>query len=271
MFTLVRFALCATCVASRFSAAYGQPARASSARWDETTPSFYLGVEGVVFVNRPTGFTQPAAFLSAADRDLAPRPAFLAGYRLSPRFAIEARLQDLPVMTGYTYQQKTASAYLGFGESYVQDYLYVPVHGVVQLLGAGHRLGLSVLAGGGPAWTDTKNNAISPNGTQVFTASPNGTVGVGPGPAPGTATTATVTQQITREHATIAAFEAGARGAWRVLPRLRLDLTVRQLWSTVRSARDVSLDIRTNSDHLTTTMTTPVRGLCLGVAVAYQL
>ena len=249
--------------------AQGQARSPRPPRWQELENCFYIGAEGVTLANQLTRFTKNAPPLAAADKDLAPRPAFVVGYRFSPRWAVETRLQDLAVMTGYSYQQETADYYLGFGQSYTQDYLYVPVHAVYKLVGINHRVGLSILAGGGPAWTDTKQSPITPNGTQVFYGSSNGTIGTGPAPMPGTTISATVTQLITQQQGLLAAFEAGVRGSWVIFPHLSLNLTVRQLWGTTRSVRDMNLTIQTTNGTITTAMTTPLRGVATGLGVHY--
>ena len=198
-----------------------------------------------------------------------PAPALLLGYALSPRVSLEVGLQDLPVLTGYQYQRESPS-YLGFGQSYTHDYLYVPLRGLVRVLGPGHRLGLSMLAGGGPAFTESDEGAlITPYGTVVHYRDGSGGIGSGPTAPASTTTEATVTLGLRQEKTTIALFEAGLRGTCRVLPHLCLDLTVRQLWSTVRSARDISLDIQAGTNHVATTMTTPVRGVATGLSVRY--
>lgn len=249
--------------------AHGQAGSPKPSRWHKPESCFYIGAEGITLANQFTRFTNSAPHLTAADKDLAPRPAFVVGYRFSPRWAIETRLQDLAVMTGYSYQQKTADNYLGFGQSYTQDYLYIPIHAVYKVVGISHRVGLSILAGGGPAWTDTEPSLITPNGTEVFYGSSDGTIGTGPTPMPGTNISATVTQLITQQQGFLAAFETGVRGDWFILPCLSLNLTVRQLWSTTRSVRDMNLTIQTNNGTITTTMTTPLRGVATGLGVHY--
>ena len=251
--------------------AHGQAGSPRPPRWQESESCFYIGAEGITLANQFTRFAKSAPHLAAADKDLAPRPAFVVGYRFSPRWEVETRLQDLAVMTGYSYQQETADTYLGFGQSYTQDYLYIPIHAVYKVVGISHRVGLSILAGGGPAWTDTKQSPITPNGTQVFYGSSNGTIGTGPAPMPGTTISATVTQLITQQQGLLTAFEAGIRGDWFILPRLSLNLTVRQLWSTTRSVRDMNLTIQTNNGSITTAMTTPLRGVATGLGVHYTL
>ena len=249
--------------------AHGQASSPRPPRWQESENCFYVGAEGITLANQFTRFTKSAPHLAAADKDLAPRPAFVVGYRFSPRWAVETRLQDLAVMTGYSYQQETADDYLGFGEGYTQDYLYIPIHAVYKVVGISHRVGLSIIAGGGPAWTDTKESPITPNGTQVFYGSSNGTIGTGPTSMPGTTVSATVTQRITQQQGFLAAFEAGVRGDWFVFPHLGLNLTVRQLWSTTRSVRDMNLTIQTNNGTITTAMTTPLRGVATGLGLYY--
>lgn len=231
---------------------------------------FYVGLEGIIFANRPTRFTQAAPYLGPADQDLAPRPALVAGYRATQRLAVEVRVQDLAVLTGYSYQRELATSYLGFGQSYTQDYLYLPVQAVWRATGARSRFALSFIAGGGPAWTDTSESLITPTGTQVF-SSGGGTIGVGPASVPGATTTATVTQYLARQQGFFMGLEAGLRGTWQVRPRLGLALTVRQLWATTSSARDLQVIIDTDNQHIATTMQTPVRGICTGLGVHYSL
>ena len=249
--------------------AHGQAGSPRPPRWQEPESCFYIGGEGVTLANQLTRFTKSAPHLAAADKDLEPRPVFVVGYRFSPRWAVETRLQALGAMTGYNYQQETANNYLGFGQSYTQDYLYIPIHAVYKIVGVNHRVGLSIIAGGGPAWTDTKESPITPNGTQVFYGSSNGTIGTGPTPLPGTTVSATVSQLITQQQSFLAAFEAGVRGSWFVLSRLSLNLTVRHLWSTTRSVRDMNLTIQTTNATFTTAMTTPLRGVATGLGVHY--
>ncbi|WP_151088241.1 hypothetical protein [Hymenobacter baengnokdamensis] len=240
------------------------------------TLKFYVGIEGILYANQLTKLSPGAPNLAAQGKELIqgrevlPGGALTGGYRFSPRFSLEAGVQDLPVLTGYTYEWEDGSSYLGFGQSYTHDYLYVPVRGVVQVLGLGGRLGLSVMAGGGPAWTGSDANAvISPYGTEVHYTDGNGGVGVGPAAPSGTTTLATATLGLAHEATTIAVFEAGLRGSWRVRPHLHLDLTVRQLWSPVRSARDIRLDLQTPTAHVATTLTTPVQSLASGLSVRY--
>jgi len=249
--------------------AYGQADSPKPSRWQESPTHFYIGVEGIILANRFTQFTKSAPYLAAADKDLAPRPALIVGYQFSPRWAVETRVQDLAVLTGYSYQQESATDYLGFGQSYTQDYLYIPVHASYKILGVNHRLGLSIIAGGGPAWTDTSESLITPNGTEVFYGSSNGQIGTGPTAPPGTVISATVTQLITQQQGFLVAFEAGLRGSWLVLPHLSLNLTVRQLWSTTHSVRDMNLAIQTNNGSISTVMTTPLRGIATGLGVHY--
>lgn len=231
---------------------------------------FYVGLEGIIFANRPTQFTQTAPYLEPADQDLAPRPALVVGCRATPRLDVELHVQDLPVLTGYSYQRELANTYLGFGQSYTQDYLYLPVQAVWRVTGTRSRFGLHVVAGGGPAWTDTSESLITPTGTQVFTSSGSGSIGVGPVAGPG-ATTATVTQYLARQQGFFMGLEAGLRGTWQVRPRLGLALTVRQLWATTASARDLQVTISTDNQLIATTMQTPVRGICTGLGVHYSL
>ncbi|RZJ58224.1 MAG: hypothetical protein EOO55_01385 [Hymenobacter sp.] len=238
-------------------------------RWQESNTHFYIGVEGITLANRFTQFTASAPSLAATDKDLAPRPALLAGYQFSPRWAVETHVQDLAVLTGYSYQQQSATDYLGFGQSYTQDYLYIPVHAIYKVLGVNHRVGLSIIAGGGPAWTDTKESLITPNGTQVFYGASNGVIGTGSTSPAGTVSSATVTQLVTQQQSFLAAFEAGLRGSWLVVPHLSLHITVRQLWSTTHSVRDMNLAIQTTNGTIFTVMTTPLRGIATGLGIHY--
>lgn len=234
--------------------------------------AFYLGLEGIIFANRPTQFTRTSSYVTAEPTDYTPCPALVVGYQFTPRFALEGRTQELSVMTGYTYKYETPAAYLGFGQSYYHSYLYLPVQGVWQLLGRQSRLKLGVVAGGGPAFTNARESIITPNGTKEFSSSPNGTIGTGPaGSFPPGTVKATVTQLITQERGFFMAFEAGLRGSWQVRPRWALDLTVRQLWSTTSSARDMQLDIQRDTERFSTTMQSPVRGVCTGLSLRYFL
>ena len=172
------------------------------------------------------------------------------------------------MLTGYSYQQELASAYLGFGQSYTQDYLYVPMQAVWRVTGVKSCLSLSVVAGGGPAWTDTGESLLTPNGTEFFTSAGNGTIGAGSTPG---VITATVTQRLTQQKGFLVGLEAGLRGSWQVRPRLGADLTVRQLWSTASSARDIDLTIQTDTQLISTKMQTPVHGICTGLSIHYAL
>lgn len=252
------------CLINSKSVSYGQSTK------PQNDACFYLGLEGVIFANQFTHFTQTAPYLSAADKDLTPRPAVLVGYQATPRLAVELRVQDLPVLTGYSYQQALPTSYLGFGGSYIQDYLYLPIQAVWRVTGMKSRLALSIVAGGGPAWTDMGASLITPNGTKVFTSSGDGTIGNGPTPGPGIVT-ATVTQYLDRQQGFFVGLETGLRGTWQPLPRLGLDLTVRQLWSTTQSARAIQLTIQTDNKNISTTMETPVQGICTGLSIHYIL
>lgn len=221
----------------------------------------YVGAEAVIFANQDTRFTQAAAFLAAEGKDLVPRPALVVGYLLTPALIAELRAQDLPVLTGYSYQQDKGTTYIGFGQHYTQDYLYVPVHLVWRLLGRQSKFGLSVLGGGGPAWTDTKEGLVTPNGTQQFSSTDGGTI----------LYIATTTQRVTQQQGFFMGFEAGLRGTWQPHPRLGVDISIRQLWSTTQSARDIELTIQVDNQRINTTMQTPVRGICSGLGIHYLL
>ena len=248
---LMLFILCA------ISTAYGQSA-ATPSRWTQKKNSFYGGIEGIIFANHDARIGASSPFLAAGDKNLEPMPVLLAGYTVTPRLAVEISFGSLPVSTGFLYQNIQVSDY--FSNSYTNGYLYIPLRGVFQVLGEGHRWGLSVLAGGGPAFTDLSSGLpITPNGTTAYTTTyPDGS-----------SRTVSYTQLITQEQTSFAVFEAGVRGRFFIIPRLALNLTVRQLWSPVSSVRDIRLTIDTPSDHLTTTMTTPLRGVATGLGVYY--
>lgn len=260
MSLLFRLWLCG-CLVSCTTLAHGQTLRQNPTRWSEKNTRFYAGVEGVIFINRETQLSSSTHTLSAADKYVEPRPVLFAGYTATPRINIEAGFQMLPVATGVAYQGATYGQ--SFSQTYNKDYLYVPLRGVVQVLGREHRLGISLLAGGGPAWTNLEGAPGSLFGGS-FTAVTTSTDGAG------NSTTTTAIQRVAREKTSFAVFEAGLRSSWLVLPHLHLDLTVRQLWTTAGSARDISLDITSGSDHITTTMTTPVRGVATGLGVRYS-
>lgn len=253
------------------SISFGQSSFVKSASSPSNERQIYIGVEGVIFAKHITQFTKKAPFLAAADKDFTPGPAFIVGYQANPCLALEIRVQDLPIMTGYSYERATTTTYQGFGASYTQDYLYLPIHAIWRVVGLKSRLGLSLIAGGGPAWTSTKDGLITPNGTEVFTSSSNGSIGVGPPSSTGGVVTATVTQFMTRQQGFFMAVEAGLRGTWQILPRLGLDITARQLWGTTQSARDIDLTIQTDNTTINTTMKTPVRGICTGLSVRFLL
>lgn len=132
----------------------------------------------------------------------------------------------------------------------------------MQILGVGHRVGISLLGGGGYAWTSPENTVgslITGSNTTIFTD----TDGFG------NTTTVTTTRQITKEQTSFAAFEAGIRGTWRILPKWTLDLTIRQLWATASSVRDMKLTIDTSSGSIATNMNTPVSGVATGLGIRY--
>lgn len=241
-----------------FSTAYGQDTTPPS-RWTQQKNTFYGGVEGIIFANHDTQFINSSPTLSAGDKALEPTPALVAGYRITARLNAEVGLFVLPVATSYSYQPTRVDDRIG--ESYTSNYIYIPLRGVFQVLGTGHRLGLSVLAGGGPAFTDTSFGPyVSPNITSVSTTTyPDGST-----------RTQTATQFVTQQRGSCAVFEAGVRGHVFITPRLALNLTVRQLWSPTSSVRDIHLDIVTPSDHLTATMTTPLRGIATGLGIYYS-
>lgn len=243
--------------------ALGQSRTHNPARWNEAATPIYAGIEGIIFVNVDTQLTPSGGgSLGAADRFLELRPALLVGYALTPRFGVEAAFQMLPVATGFSYQRASPAAYIGFSSTYINDYSYVPVRGLMRVLGTGKRIRMSILAGGGPAFTDLKSGLpITPNGTVTHVVTnPNGSV-----------TASSSTQEITHEKTLFAVLEAGLRGSWQVVPRLYLDLTARQLWALGGSVRDISLEVNTPGEHLTATMTTPVRGIASAISIRYAL
>lgn len=237
---------------------------ASSLAYGQDTPTFkpavYVGLEGIILAGRATQLSNPSAHLATGESYREPRPALLAGYQLAPRLGLEASLQMLPVVTGFAYARESATAYLGFSSNYINDYLYLPLRAVGQVLDVGQHLKVSVLAGGGPAWTNLGAG---------LPITPNGTTGVAVTNADGSITTASYTQQITREQSAFAVLEAGLRGSYWFSDRLALDLNLRQLWGLSASVRDMTLEISAPNEHLTTNMTTPVRGLAVGLGVRY--
>lgn len=260
MSLLFRLLLCGGLVGCA-TLAYGQDLNREPVSRNERNTRFYAGIEGVIFSNRTTKLSPSTHSLSAADKYVEPRPSFSLGYAIISHVAIEAGFQFLPVATGFTYQGATDRQ--SFSQSYNKDYLYVPLRGVMQVIGRKRRLGVSLLVGGGPAWT-SEENAPGSRFSGSFTAVTTSTDGSG------NSITTTAIQRVTREKTSLAVFEAGLRSSWLVLPHLHLDLTVRQLWTTADSARDISLDITSGSDHMTTTMTTPVRGVATGLGVRYS-
>jgi hypothetical protein len=236
------------------SLAYGQ------AEHPSFTPALYVGLEGSILAGKATRLSNPSAHLSTGEKFREPRPALLLGYQLKPRLGFEAGLQLLPVVTGFAYARESATAYLGFSSNYINDYFYLPLRAVGQVLGTGHRLRLSVSLGGGPAWTNL--NAGLP-------ITPNGTTGLAITNADGSITTASYTQQITREQSRFAVLEAGLRGSYWLNDRLAIDLNLRQLWGLSASVRDITLDISAPNERLNTQLTTPVRGLAVGLGLRY--
>jgi len=234
----------------------------SSDRWAAPTRQWYLGVEGIIFANQATQVTTSSSSLQAGDKFLEPRPALIVGYQLTPRLGLETRLQFLPVSTGFSYERTSGARYDGFGSTYTSEYFYVPVQAVVQVLGVGHRVGLSVVAGGGPAWQGAQGSLpIGPNHTSTSTdTNPDGST-----------YTTSYTQRQVREKTVFAALEAGLRGTWRLAPRLSLDLTVRRLWGLGGSVRDLALSVATPGEQATATLRTPVRGVTTGLGVRYTL
>ncbi len=182
------------------STAYGQDMNPLS-QWTQKKNSFYGGVEGIIFANQDNQFISSPPTLSAGAKALEPAPALVAGYRISSRFNAEVGVFVLPVATGYSYQPTRIDDQIG--ESYTSNYIYIPLRGVFQVLGTGHRSGLSVLAGGGPAFTDTSFGPyVSPNITSVSTITyPDGST-----------RTQTSTQLVTQQRGSCAIFEAGVRG-----------------------------------------------------------
>ena len=251
-------------------AALASHGQAPAARPSHSGQQFYVVLEGSLFANRRTQLTQPIEFVTAERSNLVVAPALLVGYQLRARWAVEVRVEDLPVLAGFQYERATPTSYLGFGQRYTQDYLYVPVRGAWRALGQQSRLSLSLLAGGGPAWTDTTESLITPNGTQVYYEDGN-SIGSGPTAPPGATVRATVTQQLTQQRGLLLLLEAGVRGTWHVRPRLALDLTVRQLWGLTASARDLDLTIDTDGNRFATTLRAPVRGVCTGLGLRYGL
>lgn len=241
-----------------FSTAYGQDSETPS-RWTPKKNSFYGGIEGIIFANHDTRFIAQPASITAGDKALEPAPALIAGYRVNARLNAEIGVYVLPVATSYSYL--FTGAYSQGGGSYTANYIYFPLRGVFQVLGTGHRLGVSILAGGGPAFTDTSvGQLVSPNSTMTFTIT---------GPD-GITRTTTSTQRLIQQRGSCAVFEAGVRGHLFLTPRLALNLTVRQLWSPTNSVRDIHLDLVTPGDHVTATMTTPLRGIATGLGVYYS-
>jgi len=149
------------------STAYGQDLGIPS-RWTPKKNSFYGGIEGIIFANHDTQFIAQSSSLAAGDKALEPNPALIVGYRITSRLNAEVGLYALPVATSYSYRTTREDDQLG--ESYTSNYIYIPLRGVFQVLGTGHRSGLSVLAGGGPAFTDLSPGPyVNPNTTSVST------------------------------------------------------------------------------------------------------
>lgn len=231
----------------------------------------YLGIEAGLFFNRATQLV-PSITSLQPNQEVAPTATLVLGYQLTPQIAVELRPQDVPITSGYDYASTTASGdYIGFGQRYTHDYVYVPVLGVWQVLGGQRRVRLAVTGGGGVAFTDTSPSLINPNGTTAYYTDGQGSIGSGPTAPPGTTITATTTQQLTREQGAFGLVEAGLRGSWWVRPRLALDLSVRHLWGLTDSIREIDLTIQTPSGSTTTTQRTPVRGICTGLTVRYSL
>lgn len=246
--------------ATAFSLAHGQSHLAGTAPRDEPEPRFSAGAEGVIFANRNTQLLPSSSFLSAGDKDLSPRPALWVGYGMTPCVGVEVGLQLLPVATSYAYQD----AELGYRQSYSNDYTYVPLRGVWQALGHNsQRWRLHVFAGGGPAFTDLSSGLpIGPASTSGYTLTE----------ADGSTKTLTVAQRVTAEKASFFVFEGGLRGSWRLWSVLSLDLTVRQLWSPMRSARDMQVVVQTDvhpTRQVSAGLTTPVSGICTGIGIRY--
>ena len=234
----------------------------SSTRWATPTRQWYLGVEGVIFANQATQVTTSSFSLQAGDKFMEPRPALVIGYQLTPRLGLETHLQLLPVSTGFTYERKSGASYDGFGSTYTSEYFYVPVQAVVQVLGVGHRVGLSVVAGGGPAWQGTQGSLpIGPNYTSTSTVTnPDGST-----------STSAYTQRQVQEKMVFAALETGLRGTWQLAPRFTIDLTVRQLWGLGGSVRDLALNISAPSEQVTASLHTPIRGIATGLGMHFVL
>lgn len=241
---------------------FGQSQLPGPTRWAAPTRQWYVGVEGIILANQATQLSSTSPSLQAGDRFLEPRPALLVGYQFTSRLGLEARFQLLPVSTGFAYERETATSYTGFGANYTSEYFYVPVQAVIQVLGVGHQLGLSVVAGGGPAWQGAQGSLpIGPNYTSTSTSTnPDGSM-----------STTSYTQRQVRENTVFAALEAGLRGTWRITPRFSLDLTVRQLWGLGGSVRDLALTLSAPGEQATATLRTPVRGIATGLGVRYTL
>lgn len=240
--------------------AHGQAGPPALARGLERETRLYIGLEGNMFANRPTQLTSTSSAFSTGHPFLEPRPALVAGYVVTPRFAVEIAPQFLPVATTHGYQD----AEFQTSASYSNDYLYVPVRGAFRVLGLGHRFGISVLGGGGPAWTDLAGGSLQlvPSYTATSTITqPDGSTKA-----------LTETQTATQEKASFFVLEAGLRGHWLVLPHLALDLTIRQLWGLGGSVRDLQLAVRSDfrpGATATATLATPVVGLCTGLGLRY--
>lgn len=140
----------------------------------------------------------------------------------------------------------------------------MPLRGVWQALGHNsQRWRLNVLVGGGPAFTDLSSGLpIRPAGTSGYTLTD----------ADGNPQTLTITQRVTAEKASFFVFEGGLRGSWRLWSGLSLDLTVRQVWSPMRSVRDMQVAAQTDvhpTRQVSASLTTPVRGVCTGIGISY--
>lgn len=236
------------------SIAYGQAAQ------NPFKPGIYVGLEGNILANKATQLSNSSAHLATGEKFREIRPALLVGYQRRPSLGFETGLQMLPVVTGFAYARESATAYLGFSSNYINDYVYVPLRAVYQAVGVERKLRLSVMLGGGPAWTNLNSGLpITPNGTTTLAVTN----------ADGSITTASYTQQITHEQSTFALMEAGLRGSYWFDDRLVIDLNVRQLWGLSASVRNIDLSISTPNERLATTLTTPVRGLAVGLGVRY--
>jgi len=234
-------------------------------QWGQARGAVYVGLRGTVFINHDNRLTPPSAALSPADKFLEPQPELALGYVVSSRLALEIGLTAIPVSTGYAYVFYKNGQWDNAGSNmYTNTYAYIPVRAVVRVLGAGHRLQLSAVAGGGPAFTDLKSVGglpIGPNYTSTSTDTDLAT---------GITRTTTATHRATYEASGFAVLEAGLQADCYLGRAWAFQLRVRQLWGLIESAREVRVDVATATERVSTTLSAPVRGVAVGLGVGYR-